>query len=412
MTANNQNKNRFITTLANGMKAAVVQSTGNVAYAGILVNAGSREDPEHLAGQAHFLEHTIFKGTERRSSWHISNRMESVGGELNAYTFKEGTSVYTIAPAGYEERSLELISDLIKNAVFPAGELDREREVIIEEIFSYRDTPSESVFDCFEEYIYADSALSHNILGTEESVRRIGGSDCRAFMDKYYNPANMVAFVSSPANPSRVVRLLEKHLGTLKRGGFVPERTGLPSYRAFDEVCDRSGHQAHTLFGTRIFGRQDPRRFPLFLIGNYLAGPGMNSLLNRELREKRGLVYTVESITNLLSDTGTFSIYFGTDRKHVDKCLKIIRNELESLATTAVSERKLSQIKDQYCGQLLVSSDNSESMAMSLGKNLLFFNKLTDVPALASRIREVSAEEIRSVAEMLVSSGMSRFTLM
>lgn len=402
----------MIYELSNGMKVAVSHHSGNVSYCGVLVNAGSRDEPSGLPGLAHFVEHTVFKGTERRSSWHISNRMESVGGELNAYTFKEGTSVYAIAPAGYEERGVELLADLISAPSFPAQEIDKEREVIVEEINSYLDNPAESVFDGFEENIFAGSALAHNILGSPESVRVITGADCRDWISRFYNPVNMVGFIATPADPDRMVRLLEKYWGRLQREACRPERSVPPAVAPFDIVKDDDGHQAHTILGCRMFPRDDSRRFALMLLNNYLAGPCMNSRLNQQLREKRGLVYTVDSFINLLSDTGTMSIYFGTDRRSVDRCLRLIRNELDSLAQKCLSPRQLDKIKEQYCGQLLVSSDNRESMAMSLGKNLMYFNRMTDIPGLAARLREVHPEEIRSVAELMAPSLCSRITLM
>ena len=402
----------MIVKLKNGMKVAVSHNDGNVVYTGVLIDAGTRDEPEHLPGLAHFVEHTIFKGTRRRSSWHISNRMERVGGEINAYTFKEGTSVYTVAPKGYDERGIELIADLVSNASFPAVELDKEREVIIEEINSYLDNPSESVFDQFEEHIYAGSTLGRNILGSPESVREISGEDCSDFVQKFYNPANMVGFISTPAEPAKVVRMMEKYWGRFDRPAFRPQRTPTPAVKPFDMVKDEDGHQAHTMFGTRLFSRYDSRRFPMMLLNNYLGGPCMNSRLNQELREKKGLVYTVDSFVNLLGETGTFAVYFGTDRKAVDKCLKVIRGELQKLAQDRITSYRLDKIKEQYCGQLLVSSDNRESMAMSMGKNLMFYDKMTDVAALAARLREVTAEEIRDVAALLVPENCSRLTLM
>lgn len=394
------------------MRVAISRHSGNVTYSGVLVDAGTRDEPLDLPGLAHFVEHTIFKGTLRRSSWHISNRMERIGGEINAYTFKEGTSVYTISPAGYEERGVELIADLIENASFPAHELDKEREVIVEEINSYLDNPSESVFDRFEEHIYRGSRLEANILGSPESVRRISGEDCRAFMERYYNPENMVGFIATPGEPEKIRRILERHWGRFSRKGERPVRTAPPAVAPFDIVRDEDGHQAHTMVGVRIFNRQDSRRFPLMLLNNYLGGPCMNSRLNQQLREKRGLVYTVDSFVNLLSDTGTFAVYFGTDKKSVGRCIKVIERELDALAQTTLSRRKLDSIKEQYCGQLLVSSDNRESMAMSLGKNLLFYNRMTDISSLAARLREVEPEQVREVAELLVPSRLSRITLM
>lgn len=394
------------------MKVAVRQHDGNVSYCGVLVDAGTREDPKERPGLAHFVEHTLFKGTARRSSWHISNRMESIGGELNAYTSKENTSVYSVAPAGYEERAVELIADLVSNASFPEHELHRERVVILEEINSYLDSPADSVFDRFEENIYKGSPLASNILGNPESVREITGEDCRGFVGKFYNPGNMVGFIATPASEEKMVKLLEKHWGRFDRTPLRPDRELPPPMERFDIVEDEEGHQAHTIIGARTFARTDPRRFALMLLNNYLGGPGMNSRLNQQLREKRGLVYTAESFVSLLSDTGLLAIYFGTDRKSVDRCLRIIHTELDALAQKTLSARQLEKVKEQYCGQLLVSSDNRESMAMSLGKNLMFYNRLTDIRSLAERLREVSAEEIRSVAELLAPSLCSRITLM
>lgn len=403
---------RFIHTLPNGLRVAVNHAPGNVSYAGLIVNAGSRDEcPDHY-GLAHFVEHTVFKGTLNRSSWHISNRMEAIGGELNAYTFKEGTAIYTIAPAGYEERTLELLTDLVNNSTFPQPELNREREVIIEEINSYLDNPSEAIFDQFEELIYAGSPLAHNILGTPESVRAIQSEDCKNFVGRYYSPRNMAGFISTPARPDKVVRLLEKYFGTFDRPYNKPERLVPPTAPRFDEVRDNNGHQAHTIIGARVFNRQDPRRFPLLLLNNYLGGPGMNSRLNQSLREKRGLVYTADSFVSLLADSGLLVIYFGSDRDAVGKCCRIVRNELDKLAQKTLSPRVFNKIKEQYCGQMLVSSDNKESMAMSLGRNLLFYDKLTDIAATAERVREVTPEQFREVAELLAPDNCSRLTLM
>ena len=405
-------KEKFIHTLPNGLRIAINHTPGNVAYAGLIINAGSRDEaPDHY-GLAHFVEHTVFKGTRNRSSWHISNRMEAIGGELNAYTFKEGTTIYTIAPSGYEARTLELLTDLVNNSTFPTHEIDKEREVIIEEINAYLDTPSDAVYDQFEELIYAGSPLSHNILGTPETVRSIKSDDCRAFVDRFYSPGNMAAFISTPTNPEKIVRLLEKHFGSFNRPDRPPVRQTPALAPKFDIVRDNNGHQAHTIIGARIFDRNDPRRFPLLLLNNYLGGPGMNSRLNQALREKRGLVYTADSFVSLLSDSGLLIIYFGSDRDAVGRCCRIVRNELDRMAQKTLSPRVFNKIKEQYCGQMLVSSDNKESMAMSLGRNLLFYNRLTDISATARRVREVTAEQFREVAELLCEDNCSRLTLM
>ena len=400
-----------IFTLPNGLRCVHRRTDSHVAYIGVAVNAGSRDDGPSTPGLAHFVEHTVFKGTRHRSSWHISNRMESIGGELNAYTSKEETVVYTLAPAGHAERAIELLADLIGYSEFPATELDKERDVVTEEIFSYRDSPSDSVYDCFDELLYAGSEMGHNILGTPESVATLRGEHCRAFIDRFYVPANMVLYVSSPDPTPRIERLAARHFGVLSHPAPLHDRVLPPMNTAFSEIRRKGGHQAHTIVGRRVFGRTDPRRFPLFLLNNFLGGPCMNSRLNQELREKRGLVYTVDSSVALMSDCGSLLIYFGADEEHVERCLRIIRREIEAAAENPMKPRLFGKIKDQYIGQLLVSSDNREATSMSLGKSLLYYDEVHDCDWTSARIADVTAEDVRAVAELVATGTASRLTL-
>lgn len=398
-------------TLPNGLRCVHAPSCGEVSYIGLVVNAGSRDEaPEH-DGLAHFVEHTLFKGTTHRSSWHISNRMESVGGELNAYTSKEETVIYVNAPNGNTARALELLSDIVANSCFPVPELDTEREVVIEEIKSYLDSPSDNVFDVFDEHIYASSRLAHNILGTPESVRAMKGEDCRAFLDKYYTPANMVLYIVDQLPVARAERIATKYFGHFHLQGILPDRQKPPMNREFFETIELDGHQSHTIMGVRTFSRTDPRRFGLFLLNNYLGGPCMNSRLNIELRERRGLVYTVESTLSLLSDCGQMQIYFGSDRAAVDRCRKLVMRQLEQLAENRMSEVKFERAKKQYLGQLTLSSDQRESMAMAYGKSLLYYGKLHTRHHTAERIRAVTAEELRICAEELIKTGINVLTI-
>lgn len=398
-------------TLPNGLRTVCWHTDGLVSYIGVVVNAGSRDESENLYGLAHFVEHTIFKGTSKRKSWQVSNRMEVVGGELNAYTSKEETMVYTNAPAGYEERAVELLADLISSSVFPAGEIDREREVVVEEINSYLDSPSESVYDEFEELAYAGSGLAHNILGDADSVRRLSGPDCRNFIDSYYTPSEMVAYCCSPMSPDRFRILMERYFGGFHFAGVPRKRTTPPPMFPFELRRDRGNHQANTIIGARVFGRRDPRRFALFLLNNYLGGPCMNSRLNRELREKRGYVYTVDSSVSLMSDTGLLLIYFGSDPSTVGKCRRIVFNELDRLAQSAMPESSFEKIRRQYCGQLLVSSDHRENRAMSLAKSLLYYGAVNDIASTAEAVRAVTPGQFREVAELLTPSGCGSLTL-
>lgn len=401
----------FIQTFPNGLRAVTTRTSGRVAYSGVVIDAGSRDETADRQGLAHFVEHTMFKGTRSRSSWHISNRMETIGGELNAYTTKEETVVYTNAPAGYSDRSLELISDLVRNASFPVKEIEKEKEVIIEEIHSYQDSPSDSVFDEFEELLYAGSPLAHNILGSPESVRELGAVPAREFIRDNYTAENMVVYCCSPESPELNMRRIEKYFSDIARRDEARSRK-LPKMNAvFDELRDNGNHQANTIAGTRLFGRNNPARHALFLLNNYLGGPCMNSRLNLEMRERRGLVYTVESSVALLSDTGSLMVYFGTDPADVKKCLSLIRKEIDRLASNTLPERTFDKIRQQYCGQLTVSSDHYENRAMSLAKSLLYYNEIHDLEYTAEKIRNVSAEDFRQVAELIADRGLSSLTL-
>ncbi len=399
-------------TLYNGLRVAMCQTDAKVAYIGVVVGSGSRDESSDRHGLAHFVEHTIFKGTWKRRSSAISARMESIGGELNASTSKENTIIYTTAPAGYADRAIELLADIIANSLFPEHEVATEHEVVVEEIKSYLDTPSENVYDEYEERIFKGNALAHNILGTPESVRALTGHECRQFLDLNYTPGNMVVYISAPDDPEKLIKRVEKHFGILNFPFRRPAREIPAELPQFDEVIDNDGFQAHTIFGARTFSRNDPRRYALYLLNNYIGGPCMSSLLNNELREKRGLVYAVDSFNSLFSDAGLWSVYIGCDKSNVKKCLSIVKRELDRLAQTSMTERMLDKIKKQYCGQLLVSSDNRENMAINMGKSLLFRDAIYDISHTAERIRAVTADELREVAELLVPSRCSRLTLL
>ncbi|MCM1291832.1 MAG: insulinase family protein [Prevotella sp.] len=400
-----------IFVLPNGLRCVHLRTQSHVSYIGMAVNAGSRDESSSKHGLAHFVEHTIFKGTEHRSSWHISNRMESIGGELNAYTSKEETLIYTNSPAGHSQRAMELISDILAYSSFPAAELDKERDVVIEEIYSYRDSPSDSVYDMFDDMIYAGSGPGHNILGTPESVKELVGKDCHDFIEDFYVPSNMVLYAATPDDCKTIERLALKYFGHFHLHGAVHKRAIPPMNPTFNETISRDGHQAHTIMGARTFGRSDDRRFALFLLNNYLGGPCMNSRLNQELRERRGYVYTVDSSVALLSDAGTMMIYFGSDKSTVEKCVKIIQKELHKLVESSMKSGIFEKIKRQYAGQLLVSSDHRESMAMSMGKSLMYYGEVHDVEWTTERIMAVQAEDVRSVAELLVPRLVSKLTL-
>ncbi len=397
--------------LPNGLRLIHVPTSSQVAYCGLSVNAGSRDDLPGKSGLAHFVEHTIFKGTKRRRSWHILNRMERVGGELNAYTTKEGTAVYSTFPCEHFERAIELIADLIANSQFPEAELAKEREVILEEIDSYLDSPMDAAYDDFEDYLFAGSPMGHNILGNEHDLANITPEDCRHYLDTQYVPENMAFFAMGNIKSDRLFLIAEKHMGMLNHKLERTPRIAPEEVPIFNKTTNIDSHQAHTIVGKKIFSMYDERKYAALLLNNILGGPGMNSLLNVAIREKRGYAYTVESSISLLSDCGIFQIYFGSDNKHVSPSLRIINRTIEDLASKPLSEKALQAAKRQYLGQLLVSSENKEAMALSLGKNYLYYNNIMSDNELSERIKAVTPTQIMDSAAMLSPSSCSILTL-
>lgn len=405
-------------TLPSGLRCVHWHTGTHVEYCGLAIGAGSANDPVDRPGLAHFVEHTLFKGTRKRSPWHISNRMESVGGDINAYTSKEETMLYTSAPIGWLARSIELLADIVGNSIFPEAELAKEKEVVIEEIKSYLDSPSDNVYDIFEDMIFSGTSLGHNILGTPESVNHIASAECRRFIDTYYVPANMVLYVASPQPCTKVEKLVSHHMGGLHHpfaatatNEFLENDGTLKCVPTFKETMAMDVHQAHTVMGSRLFSRNDARRYALFLFNNYLGGPCMSSLLNRELRDKRGYVYTVDSNVALLRHTGLITIYFGTDSRHTPKCLELVKREIEKLAASPLSERIFERARRQYLGQLCVASDNRENQAMSLAKSVLYYDEIHDINYVSSQISAVTTEDVRNIAALMLECGFSSLTI-
>ena len=397
-------------TLANGLRLVHVSMPTQVAWCGLAINAGSRDEQEGHYGLAHFVEHTIFKGTKHRRAWHILNRMERVGGELNAYTTKEGTMLYSVFPGEHLPRAVDLLADLVQWSVFPQEELDRERDVVLEEAASYRDTPSDAVYDDFEDLLFADSELGHNILGRKEDLERLSSDDCMRYLKTLYVPANMAFFSVGPAHPDRVFRLAEKAFGAMSHA-LPPRHRSVPSSVApFNKVIQIGTHQAHTIVGARVPDMSHHLRYALMLLNNILGGPGMNSLLNVELRERRGYVYTVESTLTLLSDCGWMEIYLGCDSRDVKSSLRVIDRITARLGQELLPERRLEAYKKQYCGQLVVAADSSEFMAMRAGRGLLYHGTVATVAQTIERIQAVTPDDIARAASYLSRDALSSLT--
>lgn len=397
--------------LSNGLRMLYIPSPHcAVEYFGVVVDAGSRDDPDGLYGLAHFVEHTLFKGTDRRKSWHIINRMEACGGELNAYTTKESTTVYSVFPAGNLARAAELIGDLVAHSRFPSRELEKERDVVGDEISSYLDIPSEAVYDDFEDLLFRGSSLGHNILGNETALSRFDSASCRSFVDSFYTTDRMLVFYCGASAQTRAAGIAERCFADVSPAGVAVSRTSPARRPAFDNVRDLSIHQSHTIVGARVCDMFSPARLPLSVLVNMLGGPGMNSLLNVELREKRGLVYSVDASLSLLTDCGIFAVYFGCDHSDTSKCHKIIDSVVSRLAETRISERKLTAVIRQHIGQMTVATDNRENTVLSMAKSALYRNRIDPLGSVVEKLRALTPEDIRGAAEAIVRGGLSTLT--
>jgi predicted Zn-dependent peptidase len=401
----------YTTTLPCGLR--VVQSTSptDVVYCGFFINAGTRDEREEENGIAHFCEHLSFKGTHRRRSWHILNRLEQVGGDLNAYTNKEETVYHAAVLKEHYARAIDLLADIVWHSTFPQKELEKEREVVQDEIALYQDSPSELIFDDFENLIFSGNALGRNILGTPDSLNRFRSEDARSFCHRYYTPENMVFFFLGNVSHKQVVRELEKAVdrSPLEHTGLCTERTAPMLYTPQQVEMDKDTHQAHVLLGNRCYNAYDNRRIGLYLLSNILGGPGMNSRLNVSLREKRGLVYTAESNHTFYTDTGAFCIYFGCDAEDVNRCLNLTYKELKKLRDTPLTGLQLDAAKRQIKGQIGVSLDNLESQALTLGKSFLRYGRGRDIEKLYHQIDALTAGELQEIAnEVLDEDKMTR----
>lgn len=388
--------------LGNGLRVIHLESASPVVYCGYAVGAGTRDELPGEEGLAHFCEHTTFKGTARRTSLQILNCLERVGGDLNAFTNKEDTVFHAAILREHLPRAVDLLSDIVLHSTYPQAEVEKEIEVVCDEIECYNDSPAELIYDHFENIVFAGHPLGHNILGTQERLRRYTQADPQRFTGRHYRPENAVFFAYGDISFSRLVRLLEK-----ATAGFPPARPltekrragAVPGYTPREEVTSRGTHQAHVMIGNRAYDVHDRRRFALYLMNNILGGPGMNARLNIALREKHGLVYTVDSSMVSYSDTGLWCVYFGCDPHDVKKCRRLVMRELDRMAQKPLSPAALAAAKRQIKGQIGVACDNRESFALDFGRSYLHHGIEKDVARLMARVDEVTAEDMRTVAQ-------------
>ena len=404
-------------TLDNGLRIIHLPSDSKVVYCGYQINAGTRNEEPGEEGLAHFCEHVTFKGTERRKAWHILNCLESVGGDLNAYTNKEGTVYYSAILKEHIARAVDLLTDIVFHSVYPQAEIDKEVEVICDEIESYNDSPAELIYDEFENIIFKGSPLGHNILGTAEQVRSFKTEDALRFTRKLYRPDNAIFFAYGDIDFKKLVRLLKKSFLSEERRvksekfnspetqtQFNIQHSTFNTQHSFEGqtiVMQKNTHQAHVMIGTRAYDVNDSRRMPLYLLNNMLGGPGMNAKLNLALREHNGLVYTVESTMAAYGDTGIWSIYFGCDEHDVKRCLRLVRKELDKFMQKPLSEAQLKAAKKQIKGQVGVACDNRENFALDFGKSFLHYGWEKNVDRLYEQVDEITSEQIQAVAKEL-----------
>ena len=404
-------------TLDNGLRIIHLPSDSKVVYCGYQINAGTRNEEPGEEGLAHFCEHVTFKGTERRKAWHILNCLESVGGDLNAYTNKEGTVYYSAILKEHIARAVDLLTDIVFHSVYPQAEIDKEVEVICDEIESYNDSPAELIYDEFENIIFKGSPLGHNILGTAEQVRSFKTEDALRFTRKLYRPDNAIFFAYGDIDFKKLVKLLKKSFLSEERrvksekinspeaqAQFNIQHSTFNTQHSFEGqtiVMQKNTHQAHVMIGTRAYDVNDSRRMPLYLLNNMLGGPGMNAKLNLALREHNGLVYTVESTMVAYGDTGVWSIYFGCDEHDVKRCLRLVRKELDKFMQKPLSEAQLKAAKKQIKGQIGVACDNRENFALDFGKSFLHYGWEKNVDRLYEQVDEITAEQIQAVAQEL-----------
>ena len=398
-------------TLDNGLRIIHLPSDSKVVYCGYQINAGTRDEEPGEEGLAHFCEHVTFKGTERRKAWHILNCLESVGGDLNAYTNKEGTVYYAAILKEHIARAVDLLSDIVFHSTYPQQEIDKEVEVICDEIESYNDSPAELIYDEFENILFKGNSLGHNILGTAEQVRQFTTEDALRFTRKLYRPDNAVFFAYGDIDFKKLVTLLKRSVGSeelrVKNEEFNSreeermkgEESNSPKGQTI--VMEKHTHQAHVMIGTQAYDVHDDRRMPLYLLNNILGGPGMNAKLNLALREHNALVYTVDSTMVAYGDTGTWSIYFGCDEHDVKRCLRLVRKELDKFIEKPLSDAQLRAAKKQIKGQIGVACDNRENFALDFGKSFLHYGWEKNVDRLYEQVDAITAQQIQSVAQEL-----------
>jgi predicted Zn-dependent peptidase len=388
----------LIFSLPNGLRCVFQPVKNQVAHAGITILGGSRFEGEHEEGLAHFLEHCVFKGTQKRKTYHILSRLDAVGGELNAYTAKEEICIYASFTKKYLGRSLDILADIVFHSTFPEKEIDREKEVILDEINSYLDTPSEKIFDEFEAHLFKNHPLGRNILGTKKSLHSFHRNHLIDYVSRYFQPQNMVLSIVGQYSETKIKQWVKRYFSETISTKELPSLSIFKGYRPFQIESEQSNYQTHVLIGNCAYPYKAKEQKAMHLLNNILGGPALNSRLSLSLREKYGYSYNVESSYTPYVDTGFFSIYFGGDKKYLPKSLEIIHKELKQFRERKMGIVQLSRAKEQLKGHLDLASESNVGLMLALGKSLLLFNKIDSMKEIHQEINAIRSEDLLSIA--------------
>lgn len=398
-------------SLSNGIRLLHVPSASAISHACIIINSGSRDESEAQSGLAHFIEHLIFKRTEKRNTNQILNRLESVGADLNAYTTKEYTCIHASFLNPYLDRTLELFNDIVFHSTFPEDEMDKEKSVILDEISSYLDQPEEAIYDDFEDLVFAGHSLGRNILGTEESVSKITKKDIHNFIKDNYHTDKIVIAVLGNYSLNKVIKIGAKHYAEIPENLYRPSRNAPVKNATVVQTFQKPIQQAHAMLGTQAYSLHHPYKTGLLLLNNLLGGTGMSSILNLEIREKHGIAYTIETGYSPLSDTGIFTLYFGTDKEKVNKAWSLIHKEFKKIKEHPLSEVQLQKAKNKFIGQIALGEENRIGLIISMAKSLIDYDKIDDLETVFKKIQAVSTEEMRNIVnEILDESNLTKLT--
>lgn len=397
--------NVFYYVLPNGIRVVHKQKDSDVSFCGVMIGTGSKDENDDEHGITHLIEHTLFKGTKKRKAYHILSYMENIGGEINAYTTKEETCIHTSFYNNYYERSLELLSDILYNSTFPEIEIEKEKRVIIDEINSYRDTPMEIIYDEFEEKIFINNPIGRSVLGSEESLKNITREKILKFIERNY-PTNKTV-ISSVGNIKfeKLIKLVEKYFGNIPPKNVINSKSKDIDYQPFNVVKKKNTHQSHCIIGNIAYDVKHPDRYAMLLLNNIIGGPGMNSRLNVLLREKNAFAYNIDSNYTAYTDTGIFTVYFGTDAKNIDRSIKLIKKEFEKFQEKPLTNFQLNKAKRQLIGQIAISSENSEHLMLTMAKSCLIYDKVFSMEEIKTLIENITPDQICRIANEVLNEN-------